>query len=129
MVNGRPGGAVGPVHLIQLGNAALVHSRAVGQHRAHHIVLGELIVLCQLDAAEYVGNAGNAQPAELLNERILQAQLIFQVGVAFGGVEQAQQPLAVLVVDGDEVKHAPAKRSPGRLMASYRSARAQPVTL
>ena len=89
------------VHLVQLLDTGLVHDSGVGQHGAHHVVLGQLVVLGHLDAAQDVGDTGDAQPGHLLDFLIGHTQLVLHVLLALGGVEQAQQALAVLVVDGD----------------------------
>ena len=92
---------VGAVHLVQLVDAGLVHDGGVGEHGAHHVVGGELVILGHLDAAQHVGDAGDAQPGQLLDELVVQAQLVLHVGLALGAVKQPQQTLAVLVIDGD----------------------------
>ena len=89
------------VHLIQLLNAGLIHYGGVGKHSAYHVILGELIVLGHLNAAQHVGNAGDAQPAHLLHLLVAHAQLVLHVGLALCGVEQAQQTLGILIVDGN----------------------------
>ena len=89
------------VHLVQLLDTGLVHDSGVGQHGAHHVVLGQLVVLGHLDAAQDVGDTGDAQPGHLLDFLVGHTQLVLHVLLALGGVEQAQQALAVLVVDGD----------------------------
>ena len=94
-------GVVRAVHLVELGDAGLVHHSGVGQDGTHHVVLGELIVLGHLDAAQHVGDAGDTQPAHLLDVLIGHTQLVLHILLTLGGVEQAQQALAVLVVDGD----------------------------
>ena len=93
--------AVGAVSLVQLLDTAAVHTGRVGQHGAEDIVLGQLIVLCHLNAAQHVGDAGDTQPSQLLDERIVQTKLVLQICLTICGVEQAQQTLGVLIVDGD----------------------------
>ena len=80
----------------------LVHDGGVRQDGAHHIALRELVVLGHLDAAQHVGDAADAQPGELLDQLVVQVQLVLQIRLALRGVEQAQQPLAVLIVDVDD---------------------------
>ena len=102
VVHGRLMGIVGAILVVQLLDAAAVHDGGVGEDGAHHIPLGELIVFRHLDAAQHVGDAGDAQPGELLDQLVVQVQLVLQIRLALRGVEQAQQPLAVLIVDVDD---------------------------
>ena len=94
-------GVVGAVLLVQLLDTAAVHHGGVGEDGGHHVVLGKLIVLGHLDAAQHVGDAGDAQPAHLLDLLVAHAQLVLHVLLALRGVEQAQQTLGVLIVDGN----------------------------
>jgi len=102
MILGGFNRGVGAVHVVEFRNAGLVHDSRVGQDGADDIVLGQLIILGHLDAAQDVGDAGNAHPGQLLNELIGEAEGFLQVLLAVGGVEQAEQSLAVLVVDVDD---------------------------
>ena len=93
--------AVGAVLLVELLNAAAVHHSGVGQNGADDIVLGQLIVLGHLDAAQDVCDAGDAEPGELFDELVGELELFFEVLLALCRVEKAQQTLGILVVDGD----------------------------
>ena len=89
------------VHLVELLDAGLIHRGGVGQNRADDIVLGQLIILRHLDAAKDIRDAGDAEPGQLLDQLVGELELFLEVLLAFLGVEQAQQALAVLIVDGD----------------------------
>ena len=66
-----------------------------------NVVLAQLIVLGHLDAAQDVCNAGDAEPGELFDELVGELELFLEVLLALCRVEQAQQTLGILVVDGD----------------------------
>ena len=74
--------AVGAVLLVELLNAAAVHHSGVGQNGADDIVLGQLIVLGHLDAAQDVCDAGDAEPGELFDELVGELELFFEVLLA-----------------------------------------------
>ena len=101
MIHGGLMSVVCAVLLVQLVHPGLIHGGGVGEDGAHHVVLGELIVLGHLDAAQDVGDAGDAQPGHLLDLLVAHTQFVLHVGLAVLGVEQAQQALGILVVDGD----------------------------
>ena len=94
-------GVVRAVHLVELLDAAAVHHSGVGQNGADDIVLGQLIVLGHLDAAQDVCDAGDAEPGELFDELVGELELFLEVLLALCRVEKAQQTLGILVVDGD----------------------------
>ena len=89
------------VLLRQLLDAGAVHGGGVGEHGGHHVVLGQLVIFGQLDAAKYVGDAGDAQQGQLGQGGLIHAAGA-QVIQARRVVEQPQQALGVLVVDVDD---------------------------
>ena len=64
------------VHLVQLFDAAAVHDGGVGQDGADDVVLGQLVVLGHLDAAQDVRDAGDAQPGQLLDQLVVKTKLL-----------------------------------------------------
>ena len=93
-------GGIGAVLGIELFHAGLVHDGGVRQDGDNDVVLGQLIVFGHLDAAQHVGDAGDAHPGELLDLLVRHAKGL-QVLLTLLAVEQSQQALGVLVVDGN----------------------------
>ena len=93
--------SVRAVLLVELLDTGLVHDGRVGQDGDDDVVLGQLIELGHLDAAQDVGDAGNAHPRELLDLLVRQAEAL-EVLLAFLAVEQAEQSLGIFVVDVDD---------------------------
>ena len=79
----------------------MIHDGGVGADSCENIVLGQLVVLRHLDAAEQVRNAGNTKQRELLDEVSGNADHVAEILLAFGIVEQSEQFLAVFIVDGN----------------------------
>ena len=94
-------GVVRAVHLVELLDAGLVHHGRVGQDGADNVVLAQLIVLGHLDAAEDICNAGDTEPRELFDKLVGELQLFLEILLPLGRIEEAQQALGILVVDGD----------------------------
>ena len=101
VVQGGLAEVIGAVEGAELVDAALVHGGGVCEDGDHHVLLREFVIFRHFYTAEHVGDAADAQPGQLFHQLRVQARPGAQVLLAGCGVEEAQEPLAVLVVDGD----------------------------
>ena len=94
--------AVLAVCILQLLDAGCVHLRRVGKNGRYNVILGELVVLRELDAAKDVRDTGDAEVIELLNQSGIYMALLDQIVAGSLLVKEADKLLAVLVVDIDD---------------------------